>query len=76
MGYHLSKILQKVNTFTKEVLSEKEGQSFFEFILLLLVLMLLSFTLLRGFNHAITELWRAFIMIVAVPTKDLSAIRF
>ena len=76
MSYHLLKILQKVNSISKESLFAKQGQSFFEFILLLLVLMILSFLLLRGFNLAITELWRAFIIIVAYPTEDLGKIKF
>ena len=76
--FFLSVILQKNNflPFSKKTLCDHKGQSFFEFILLMLVLILLSFSLLKGSSYAITQLWKAYIIIISVPTDDYSQINF
>jgi len=50
-----------------EILDES-GQTFLEFVLLLGIMVILSFTLLNGFNRGISELWKNYINKIAQPT--------
>lgn len=46
----------------------EDGQTLIEFILLMLVLVMLSYTMLKGINYAVSERWKALVGIVANPT--------
>lgn len=48
-------------------LKNHSGQTFIEFLFLLLVLVTLSFSLLRGFNDTVGKQWRAIVKAVAIP---------
>lgn len=50
-----------------EILDES-GQTFLEFVLLLGIMVILSFTLLNSFNRGISELWKSYIQKIAQPT--------
>lgn len=45
-----------------------KGQTFIEFIFLMLVIMGLSFILVRGFGSGITQRWVLLVKIIAGPT--------
>jgi hypothetical protein len=47
---------------------DQNGQTLIEFVLLLLVLVSLSFTLYRGFNYTIAERWKGLVNVIASPT--------
>jgi hypothetical protein len=51
-------------------LKDQKGQTFLEFIFLLLILMTTSFTLLRGFNAHIGNRWETMLKIIAIPNGD------
>jgi hypothetical protein len=44
--------------------SDQKGQTFIEFLLLLLILIGLNFTLIRGLNGAIAVRWKAIVEVV------------
>lgn len=46
------------------------GQSFMEFLFLFLILIIMSFTLMRGVNTAIADRWVQFITIITSPDPD------
>ncbi|MBT3585534.1 MAG: hypothetical protein HN509_11565 [Halobacteriovoraceae bacterium] len=46
----------------------QSGQTFFEFIFLMLILVVLSYTLMRGFSTGIGTRWKAIVEIIATPT--------
>ncbi len=46
------------------------GQTFVEFLLLLLVLMGISFAMIKGFNSGIGERWEALVRVIAAPSND------
>jgi hypothetical protein len=49
-------------------LSNKKGQTFIEFILLLLVMISMSLGLISGFNRALGERWVAMVKVISNPT--------
>lgn len=53
-------------------LKNAEGQTFIEFLFLLLVLMGLSFGVIAGFNGVVGKQWAAIVKAVAVPYEDES----
>ena len=55
----------------KNILKNQGGQSFFEFVLLMLVIFGLSFSILRGFNIGVSEIWKSYISIIAHPTESV-----
>jgi Flp pilus assembly protein TadG len=57
-----------ISTQHRSLVSNQNGQSLIEFVLLMLVLIMLSFSVYRGFNYAMSERWKAFIGIIANPT--------
>jgi hypothetical protein len=57
-----------ISTQQKSAISNQNGQSLIEFVLLMLVLIVLSFAVYRGFNYAMSERWKALIGIIANPT--------
>lgn len=54
----------------KARLKAAEGQTFIEFLFLLLVLMGLSFGVIAGFNGVIANQWKAIVKAVAVPFEN------
>ena len=67
--YSLDNTIMKVEKENQndEILDES-GQTFLEFVLLLATMVLLSFTLMNGFNKGISELWKSYIQAIANPT--------
>lgn len=51
----------------KPAIKNQSGQTFIEFLFLLLVLVTLSFSLVRGFNDTVGKQWRAIVKAVALP---------
>lgn len=49
-------------------LNNQDGQSFIEFILLLVMLVGISFGLLAGINGGIAKRWKAIVTIIVTPT--------
>ena len=57
----------KTVSFFKKLRSNESGQSFIEFLFLLLSLVVLSFSLVRGFNDTVGKQWKAIVKAVALP---------
>ncbi|MCY4523235.1 MAG: hypothetical protein OXB84_00710 [Halobacteriovoraceae bacterium] len=59
----------------KEKQLKQSGQTLIEFVLLIVVLVSLSFFMLRGFNSAIGERWRIIVQVIsddpATPVLNL-----
>lgn len=53
----------------------KKGQSFVEFLLLLLVMISLSLGLIAGFNRGLGERWVAMIKVISAPTNTAIELR-
>ena len=51
----------------KAIKDEESGQTFVEFIFLLLVLVILSTVLVTGFNTALSRQWKALIQAISMP---------
>lgn len=64
-------IRQKLSTTKlgnfKAIKEEQGGQTFVEFIFLLLVLVILSTVLVTGFNTALSRQWKALIQAISMP---------
>lgn len=56
------------STTDKNLAKNQKGQSLIEFILLLLVLIIITFSMMRGFNSLIAERWKSLVQIIAAPT--------
>ena len=54
----------------KEGKNSESGQTFIEFLILLLVLISLSFILVKGVNNGIANRWELLIKMVASPNSD------
>ncbi len=52
---------------TTFILKNENGQTFLEFLLILLVMMGMSFAMLRGFNGGIGSRWTAIVKVIAKP---------
>ncbi len=48
----------------------ESGQTFVEFLLLLLVLVGLSIALIKGFNGGLADRWQALVQVIAAPSND------
>ncbi len=57
-----------IRLFLKKVRKNQSGQSFIEFLFLLLILIGLSFTLIASFNGTVAKQWEAIIKAVALPS--------
>mgnify|MGYP000380268273 FL=1 len=65
--FHLrQKIQSKKVGFSKKA-KDESGQSFIEFLFLLLILMGLSMTMTTGFNNTIAKRWKAIVEAIAIP---------
>lgn len=51
-------------------LQDQKGQTFIEFILLLVILMTISFGFIRGFNTLIGTRWEVMLKIIANPNQS------
>ncbi|MBP9680153.1 MAG: hypothetical protein KBD76_02015 [Bacteriovorax sp.] len=49
---------------------DQKGQTFIEFILLLVLLVSISFTFMRGFNSYIGTRWEIMLKIIASPNSS------
>lgn len=54
--------------------SNQNGQSFIEFILILLILVTLSFGFMRGFNYYVGVRWETMLKIIATPESSMVTI--
>lgn len=54
------------------LLSNEDGQSFIEFILLFFILFTISFGILSGFNRSIGKQWSAIVKVVTQPNSSNS----
>jgi len=65
---------QKIHSFYKrsflKLTNNSQGQSFIEFLFLLLILMGLSMTLVTGFNGTVSKQWKALVQAVAMPNTN------
>jgi uncharacterized protein (UPF0333 family) len=48
----------------------QKGQTFIEFIFLLVVLMTISLTFFKSFNYGIGLRWEAYLKVIAIPNQD------
>lgn len=64
--HYRKKIHTKLVSF-KRKLSDSSGQSFIEFLFLLLVLLGLSITLVTGMNTTVAKQWSALVQAIALP---------
>ena len=51
-------------------LTNQKGQTFIEFIFLLIILVTISFTLLRGFRGMVGGRWEVMLKIIAKPNQS------
>jgi len=51
-----------------------EGQTFIEFIFLMLILVLMSFVMFKGFRTGIASRWTQLVNIIAAPTTSNTAL--
>lgn len=51
---------------------DESGQTFLEFIFLLLIMVLLSFGLVNGFNSSLAKQWSALVKAISLPNSDNS----
>ena len=51
-----------------KMVKNQNGQTFLEFVMLMLVLVSLSFITLKGFNNSIAERWLAIVKVIANPS--------
>jgi len=54
----------------KSQINNQKGQSFVEFMFLLLVLLVLSFTLILGLNKGVGKTWKKMITTISAPTTS------
>ncbi len=71
----LLELMVQKNQPEQHILSDESGQSFIEFIFLLLVVMTMSFVMIAGFNGGMSERWKALVMIISAPTTSEVEIR-
>ena len=65
-NHYRKKIHTKLVRF-KESVSDSTGQSFIEFLFLLLVLMGLSIALITGMNTTVAKQWSALVQAISLP---------
>jgi F0F1-type ATP synthase gamma subunit len=51
------------------LVTDDKGQTFIEFLLLLLVLITLSMGMVGGFNNTIAKQWRALVKAISIPNN-------
>lgn len=54
----------------QKILNNQSGQSLIEFILLIMVMLTLSFTMLKGMNGFLANRWVSIIKVIARPTTS------
>ncbi|MGZ3790652.1 MAG: hypothetical protein ACXVCE_16975 [Bacteriovorax sp.] len=54
----------------ENILQDQKGQTFVEFILLLVLLISISFSFMRGFNSLIGSRWEVMLKIIARPNSS------
>lgn len=64
---HLRQKFQTKKLSFKETLKNEQGQSFIEFLFLLLILMGLSIAMVTGFNGSVGKRWKAIVNAIAIP---------
>jgi hypothetical protein len=58
-------------TFPKEnQLRDQKGQTFVEFIFIMVLLITISFTFMRGFNHLVGARWEIMLKLIARPNAS------
>jgi hypothetical protein len=60
---------------TTSIIKNENGQTFLEFLLILLVMMGMSFTMLRGFNGGIGARWVSLVKVIAKPNPGTIELR-
>jgi len=58
-----------MNALIEKKHKNQKGQTFIEFIFLLLILMTISITFFKSFNYAIGTRWEAYLKIIARPNQ-------
>lgn len=64
-----------ITTQNRAKMSNQNGQTFIEFLLLLLMLIGLSYGLLAGVNGGVAKRWEALITVIAKPTVSPLTLR-
>jgi len=54
----------------EKILKDQRGQTFVEFIFLLIILITISFTFMRGFNALIGNRWQVMLKIIGKPDNN------
>ena len=55
---------------SQKLLTNKNGQTLIEFVFLMASIVIISFTLLRGFNGGISTMWKNYVTAIAQPTDS------
>lgn len=66
---HLRQKIHTIRVKNQEKILDSKGQSFIEFLFLLLVLMGLSITLIGGVNTTVSKQWSALIQAISLPNN-------
>lgn len=67
--FYLRKKFHYLSDENSGYLSNDAGQSFLEFILLLLVLISLSMGMVGGFNNTVAKQWHALVKVISLPNN-------
>ncbi len=59
-----------MNQENENVVKNQNGQTFLEFIFLMLVIVSISFTFLSGFRTFIGNRWEVMVKIIAMPNQN------
>jgi hypothetical protein len=70
IGHLRQKIQSHILKYSSSLKKNESGQSFIEFLFLLLILVALSFSLVKGFNDTVAKQWKAIVQAVAIPTDS------
>lgn len=65
---------QKNKPLIAQSLKNQRGQTFLEFLLLLIILVSMSFGLKAGFGYYIGTRWKVMLEIIATPNKNINVL--
>lgn len=66
---HLRQKIHTLKVRNQEKILDSKGQSFIEFLFLLLILMGLSISLIAGVNNTVSKQWSALVQAISLPNN-------
>ncbi len=68
--YFKQKLRESRESINSAAVNNESGQTFIEFLLLLLILITLSMGMVSGFNNTVGKQWRALVKAIALPNDN------